>query len=146
MSEMPLLSLAIWTPIASGLLVLATGPDRNAPLARTLALLGAIVGFLITIPLYSGFDVTTPAMQFVEELAPWIDSFNINYNLGVDGISMLFIILNSFITVIVVLAGWNVIDNKVAQYNAAFLIMSGLLNGIFARWTVCCFMSFLRHH
>ncbi len=128
---MPLLSLAIWTPIASGLLVLATGPDRNAPLARTLALLGAIVGFLITIPLYSGFDVTTPAMQF-EELAPWIDRFNINYNLGVDGISMLFIILNSFITVIVVLAGWKVIDNKVAQYNAAFLIMSGLLNGIFA--------------
>ena len=131
MSEMPLLSLAIWVPVFSGLVVLATGPDRNAPLARMLALFGAIIGFLITIPLYTGFDLTTPAMQFVE-LVPWIERFNINYNLGVDGISMLFVILNSFITVIVVLAGWKVINNKVAQYNAAFLIMSGLLNGIFA--------------
>ena len=128
---MPLLSLAIWVPVFSGLVVLATGPDRNAPLARMLALFGAIIGFLITIPLYTGFDLTTPAMQFVE-LVPWIERFNINYNLGVDGISMLFVILNSFITVIVVLAGWKVISNKVAQYNAAFLIMSGLLNGIFA--------------
>ena len=128
---MPLLSLAIWVPVFSGLVVLATGPDRNAPLARMLAMFGAIVGFLITIPLYTSFDLTTPAMQFVE-LVPWIERFNINYNLGVDGISMLFVILNSFITVIVVLAGWKVINNKVAQYNAAFLIMSGLLNGIFA--------------
>ena len=128
---MPLLSLAIWVPVFSGLVVLATGPDRNAPLARMLALFGAIIGFLITIPLYTGFDLTTPAMQFVE-LAPWVERFHINYNLGVDGISMLFVILNSFITVIVVLAGWKVINNKVAQYNAAFLIMSGLLNGIFA--------------
>ena len=128
---MPLLSLAIWVPVFSGLVVLATGPDRNAPLARMLALFGAIVGFLITIPLYTGFDLTTPAMQF-EVITPWIERFNINYHLGVDGISMLFVILNSFITVIVVLAGWKVISNKVAQYNAAFLIMSGLLNGIFA--------------
>ena len=125
-----LLSLAIWVPIAFGLVVLATGSDRNAPLARMLALFGALAGLLVTIPLYTGFDVSTPAMQFVE-LSPWITHFNINYSLGVDGISMLFILLNSFITVIVVLAGWKVIDNKVAQYNAAFLIMSGLLNGIF---------------
>jgi NADH-quinone oxidoreductase subunit M len=126
-----LLSLAIWVPIAFGLVVLATGSDRNAPLARMLALFGALAGLLVTIPLYTGFDVSTPAMQFVE-LSPWITHFNINYSLGVDGISMLFILLNSFITVIVVLAGWKVIDNKVAQYNAAFLIMSGLMNGIFA--------------
>ena len=125
-----LLSLAIWVPIAFGLVVLATGSDRNAPLARMLALFGALAGLLVTIPLYTGFDVSTPAMQFVE-LSPWITHFNINYSLGVDGISMLFVLLNSFITVIVVLAGWKVIDNKVAQYNAAFLIMSGLLNGIF---------------
>ena len=131
MSGMPLLSLAIWVPILSGLVVLATGSDRNAPLARMLALLGAMAGLLVTIPLYTGFDATTPAMQFVE-LSPWIPRFNINYNLGVDGISMLFVILNSFITIVVVLAGWQVIDNKVAQYNAGFLIMSGLLNGIFA--------------
>jgi len=131
MSGMPLLSLAIWVPILSGLVVLATGSDRNSPLARMLALLGAVAGLLVTLPLYTGFDMTTPAMQFVE-LSPWIPRFNINYHLGVDGISMFFVLLNSFITVIVVLAGWKVIDSKVAQYNAAFLIMSGLLNGIFA--------------
>lgn len=131
MSGMPLLSLAIWVPILAGFVVLATGSDRNSPLARMLALLGAVAGLLVTLPLYTGFDMTTPAMQFVE-LSPWIPRFNINYNLGVDGISVFFVILNSFITVIVVLAGWKVIDSKVAQYNAAFLIMSGLLNGIFA--------------
>ncbi len=131
MSEMPLLSFAIWVPIFAGLVVLLTGSDRNAPLARGLALLGAIAGLVVTLPLYTGFDVTTPAMQFVE-MAPWIPRFNINYHLGVDGISMLFVILNSFITLIVVLAGWEVIKQKIAQYNAAFLIMSGLLNGIFA--------------
>ena len=131
MSGMPLLSLAIWVPIVAGFVVLATGSDRNSPLARMLALLGAVAGLLVTLPLYTGFDMTTPAMQFVE-LSPWIPRFNINYHLGVDGISMFFVLLNSFITVIVVLAGWKVIDSKVAQYNAAFLIMSGLLNGIFA--------------
>ena len=131
MSEAPLLSLAIWIPILAGFAVLATGGDRNAPLARMLALAGALVGFAVTLPLYAGFDPTTPAMQFVEQHT-WIARFNIHYLLGVDGISMLFVILNSFITVIVVLAGWQVIDNKVAQYNAAFLIMSGLLNGIFS--------------
>lgn len=131
MSGLPLLSLAIWVPVFSGLVVLLTGSDRNSPLARMLALLGAVVGLLVTLPLYTGFDTTTPAMQFVE-LLPWIRRFNINYHLGVDGISMLFVILNSFITIIVVLAGWKVIESKVAQYNAGFLIMSGLLNGIFA--------------
>lgn len=131
MSGLPLLSLAIWVPIFFGLFVLLTGSDRNAPLARMLALLGAVAGLAVTLPLYAGFDTTTPAMQFVE-LSPWIQRFNINYHLGVDGISMLFVILNSFITVIVVLAGWKVIESKVAQYNAGFLIMSGLLNGIFA--------------
>ena len=130
MSGMPLLSYAIWVPIFAGLLVLATGTDRNAPLARMLALVGALAGLAVTIPLYIGFDTTTPAMQFVE-LSPWIPRFSINYHLGVDGISMLFVILNSFITVIVVLGGWKVIQNKVAQYNAGFLIMSGFLNGIF---------------
>ena len=131
MSGTPLLSLAIWIPILAGLVVLATGSDRNAPLARMLSLLGAVAGLLVTIPLYTGFDMLTPAMQFVE-LKTWIPRFNVNYNLGVDGISMLFVILNSFITVTVILAGWQVIDSKVAQYNAGFLIMSGLLNGIFS--------------
>jgi NADH-quinone oxidoreductase subunit M len=127
----PLLSLAIWVPVAAGIIVLATGADRNASLARVLALAGAILGFVVTLPLYFGFDTTTANMQFVE-LQNWIPNFSIAYHLGVDGISVLFVILNSFITVLVVLAGWLVIKNKVAQYNAAFLIMSGLMNGIFS--------------
>lgn len=131
MTGTPLLSLAIWVPILGGLITLATGSDRNAPLARVIALASAIAGFLVTIPLYTGFDVSQGAMQFVE-LSPWIPRFNINYYLGVDGISMLFVLLNAFITVMVVIAGWEVIQEKVAQYMAAFLIMSGLLNGIFA--------------
>ena len=131
MTGMPYLSLAIWVPIVGGLVVLATGSDRNAPLARAIALVTAIAGLLVAIPLYTGFDATTSSMQFVE-LAPWIPYFNINYYLGVDGISMLFVLLNSFITIIVVVAGWQVIQSRVAQYMAAFLIMSGLMNGIFS--------------
>ena len=131
MTGMPLLSLAIWIPILGGLLVLATGSDRNAPLARTLSLAVAVTGFLVTIPLFVLFDTTTSAMQFTE-FASWVPRFNINYHLGVDGISMLFVVLNAFITVMVVLAGWQVIQDKVAQYMAAFLIMSGLMNGIFS--------------
>ena len=130
MSNYPLLSLAIWVPILAGVIVLMTGGDRNAPLARVLALIGAIAGFLVTIPLWAGFDVSHSGMQFVE-LHNWIPRFNINYHLGVDGISMLFVLLNAFITIIVVAAGWEVIKTKVAQYMAAFLIMSGLMNGIF---------------
>ncbi|WP_291995171.1 NADH-quinone oxidoreductase subunit M [Candidatus Accumulibacter sp. ACC003] len=131
MSGTPLLSLAIWVPILAGFVVLATGSDRNAPLARMLALSGAVAGLLVAIPLYTGFDVHTPAMQFVE-LHSWIPRFNVNYHLGVDGISMPFVLLNSFITITVILAGWQVIGSRVAQYNAGFLIMSGLLNGIFS--------------
>jgi len=130
MTAYPLLSLAIWLPILGGVLVLATGSDRNAAQARVIALFAALLSFFITIPLYAGFDVAKSSMQFVE-LSPWIPRFNINYYLGVDGISMLFILLNSFITITVVLAGWKVIQTKVAQYMAAFLIMSGLMNGIF---------------
>jgi NADH-quinone oxidoreductase subunit M len=126
-----LLSLAIWVPIIAALLVLACGGDRNAPLQRVLALAGAVFGFLVTLPLYTGFDLQNPAMQFVERLA-WIPRFNVNYHLGVDGISVLFILLNSFITVLVVVAGWTVIEQRVGQYMGAFLLMSGLLNGVFA--------------
>ncbi len=126
-----LLSLAIWVPIAAGVLTLATGGDRNAAMARAIALVGALLGFLVTIPLYTGFDVQSAGMQFVE-LAPWIGQFNVNYHLGVDGISVLFILLNSFITVLVVIAGWTVIENRVAQYFASFLMLSGIMNGVFA--------------
>ncbi|MGH8708501.1 MAG: proton-conducting transporter membrane subunit, partial [Burkholderiales bacterium] len=127
----PLLSLAIWLPIGAALLVLMAGGDRNAPLQRALALAGALVGFLVTLPLYAGFDLASPAMQF-EEHRPWIEQFNVNYHLGVDGISMLFVILNSFITVLVVIAGWSVIGSRVGQYYASFLMLSGVMNGVFA--------------
>ncbi|HUQ75347.1 MAG TPA: NADH-quinone oxidoreductase subunit M [Burkholderiales bacterium] len=133
------LSLAIWIPIVAGVAVLALG-DRNA-LTRPVALVGALIGFVVTIPLYTGFDPATSAMQFVE-LRPWIARFNINYHLGVDGISLLFVLLNSFITILVVIAGWNVIENKLAQYYAAFLIMSGLLNGVFAALDAVLFYVF----
>ena len=128
---LPVISVAIWLPIVFGVLVLATGNDKNAPLARILALVGGVLGFLVTLPLYIGFDVTTSAMQF-EEMHNWINRFNIHYHLGVDGISMLFILLNSFFTPLVVIAGWKVIEKRVAQYMAAFLIMSGIVNGVFA--------------
>ena len=134
------LSLAIWVPIAAGLVVLAVG-DRNLREARWMALFGAVIGFLVTIPLVTGFQTGTSAMQFVE-LAPWIPRFNVNYHLGVDGISVLFILLNSFITVLVVIAGWEVIREKVAQYMAAFLVMSGLLNGTFAALDAVLFYVF----
>jgi NADH-quinone oxidoreductase subunit M len=125
-----LLSIVIWTPIVAGLLVLATGSDRNAALARGVALIGALLGFAVTIPLYLGFEPATAALQFVE-FKPWISSFRVAYYLGVDGISLWFVLLNSLITIFVVLAGWRSIQRRVAQYNAAFLIMSGLMNGIF---------------
>ncbi len=136
-----LLSLAIWLPILFGVLVLATGNDRNAPMARMIAMVGAVLGFLVTLPLYAGFDKMTSAMQFVENYG-WIARFNVNYHLGIDGISMLFILLNSFFTPLVVLAGWKVIEKRVAQYMAAFLIMSGIVNGVFASLDAMLFYVF----
>ena len=127
----PYLSLAIWVPILAGVAVLVLGRDRDAATARWIALAGALAGFLVTIPLYTHFDTTTSAMQFVER-ANWIPYFDIYYHLGIDGISVLFVMLNSFITLLAVWAGWEVIQSRVAQYMAAFLIMSGLINGAFA--------------
>ncbi|WP_255987880.1 NADH-quinone oxidoreductase subunit M [Chitinolyticbacter albus] len=136
-----LLSYAIWVPILAGLIVLATGGDKNAGLQRWLALIGALAGFLVTIPLYTGFDAHSAGMQF-EELRPWIETYNINYHLGVDGLSVWFVILNAFTTLMVVLAGWRVIEQRVAQYMAAFLIMSGLINGAFAALDAILFYVF----
>jgi NADH-quinone oxidoreductase subunit M len=126
----PYLSLAVWVPIVAGLVALAIGRDRDAASVRWIALVGAVAGFLVTIPLYTHFDTSTSTMQFVE-LAEWIPRFGIHYHLGVDGISVLFILLNSFITVLVVWAGWEVITTRVSQYMGAFLIQSGLINGVF---------------
>lgn len=125
------LSLAIWTPIVFGLVILPLGRDSQASLARWLALAGSALGFLVTLPLYTGFQAGTAQMQFVEK-APWIERFNIYYHLGVDGISLWFVLLTAFITIIVVIAGWEVIQKKVNQYMAAFLILSGLMIGVFA--------------
>ena len=128
---MGMLSLAIWTPIAFGLVLLALGRDDQARMVRWLALVGAVISFLLTLPLYSGFQLGTAAMQFVE-YQPWIERFNVNYHLGVDGISLWFVLLTAFINVVVVIAGWEVITRKVNQYMAAFLILSGLMIGVFS--------------
>jgi NADH-quinone oxidoreductase subunit M len=126
-----LLSLAIFLPIVCGGLLLAVGRDEQANASRWMALVAAVASFLVTIPLITGFDTSTAAMQFVENLA-WIERFNIRYHLGVDGISMWFVPLTAFITVIVVISAWEVIETRVNQYMGAFLILSGLMVGVFS--------------
>ncbi len=128
---MGLLSLAIWVPVAFGALLLLFGREGQAGLVRWLALIGALAGFLVTLPLYSGFQLGTAEMQFVEK-AHWIESFNVFYHLGVDGISLWFVPLTAFITVIVVIASWESITERVNQYMGAFLILSGLMIGVFS--------------
>ncbi|MBN9339680.1 NADH dehydrogenase subunit M [Paenacidovorax caeni] len=128
---MGLLSLAIWTPIAFGTLLLLLGREQQAGAVRWLALIGALAGLAVTVPLYEGFQLGTAAMQFVEK-APWIGRFNVNYHLGVDGLSFWFVPLTAFITVIVVIASWQSITERVNQYMGAFLILSGLMIGVFS--------------
>lgn len=127
---MGLLSLAIWMPIAVGVLLMALGREEQVRLVRWVALIGAIASFLVTLPLYSGFDSSTAVMQFVEKTS-WIQRFNVNYHVGVDGISLWFVLLTAFINVIVVIASWESITVKVNQYMGAFLILSGLMVGVF---------------
>ena len=136
-----LLSLSIWIPILGGLAVMTTGRDKSANVTRWAALIVAVAGFLVTIPLYTGFDPSTAALQFVENV-PWIERYKIGYYLGVDGLSMWFVMLNSFTTILVVIAGWVVIEKQPAQYFAAFLIMSGLINGAFAAADAMLFYFF----
>ncbi len=127
---MGLLSLAIWTPIFFGVVLLALGRDDQARSVRWIALIGAVISFLVTLPLYGGFEVGTSAMQFVEK-APWIARFNVNYHLGVDGISLWFVLLTAFINVVVIIASWESITTRVNQYMAAFLVLSGVMIGVF---------------
>jgi NADH-quinone oxidoreductase subunit M len=127
----PYLSLAIWLPILFGVLVLFVGRDKNPGFSRMLALVGAVVSFLPTIPLITNFDNAAHGMQFYE-LAPWIDTFNIFYRLGVDGLSLWFIPLTAFINIIVIVAAWEVIQERVSQYMGSFLLLSGLMIGVFA--------------
>ncbi len=128
---MGLLSLAIWMPIAFGIVLLAFGRDDQARAVRWIALIGALASFLATLPLYEGFKLGTSAMQFVEK-APWIERFNVHYHLGLDGISFWFVPLTAFITVVVVLSAWEAITERVNQYMGAFLILSGLMIGVFS--------------
>ncbi len=127
---MGLLSLAIWTPIIFGVVLLALGRDDQARTVRWVSLIGAFISFCVTLPLYTNFKIGTASMQFVEK-SLWIERFNVNYHLGVDGISFWFVLLTAFINVIVVIAGWEVITRRVNQYMGAFLILSGLMIGVF---------------
>ena len=135
------LSLAIWLPIVGGVAVLFTGDDAHAALARRISLLVALAAFAATLPLYFGFNAHSAGMQF-EEHRPWVEAFHINYHLGIDGISLLFILLTSFTTLLVVIAGWQVIQQKVAQYMAAFLFMEGLMIGVFSAVDAILFYVF----
>ena len=139
-TNLPLLSILIWLPILGGLLVLATG-DRRAPLARQLALAVAMLTLLASLPLWIRFDPTTAAMQFTERAA-WIPAFDAWYHLGVDGISMPLILLTTFITVLVVIAGWQSITSRPAQYFAAFLILEGIMIGVFSAVDALLFYVF----
>lgn len=136
-----LLSLCIWVPIAGGVGVLMTGGDDHARIARALALIFSIVTFALTLPLYAGFNAHTSAMQFVER-HPWMPSLNVYYHIGIDGISLPLILLTSFTGVIVTLAGWRVIERRVAQYFGAFLIMEGLMIGVFSALDAILFYVF----
>ncbi|MCW8830551.1 MAG: NADH-quinone oxidoreductase subunit M [Gammaproteobacteria bacterium] len=130
-ADWPLLSLTVWVPILGGIAVLLSGDKGDATGVRRLALVVAIVTFILSLGLYTGFDISTAEMQFVERYQ-WIGAFNIFYHFGVDGISMPLIILTTFTTILVIIAGWEVIQKKPAQYLAAFLIMEGLMVGVFA--------------
>ena len=128
---MGLLSLAIWTPVFFGLFLLTLGREDQARKVRWIALIGAVVSLLVTLPLYEGFKLGTSAMQFVEK-SPWIERFNVHYYIGVDGISLWFVLLTAFINVVVIIASWEAITTRVNQYMAAFLILSGLMIGVFS--------------
>jgi len=139
-ADWPILSLTIWLPIIGGLLVLGSG-DKSPNVSRWLALFVAVATFLASLPLYSGFDASTAQMQFVEKVS-WIPSFDVYYSLGVDGISMPLILLTTFISILVIIAGWEVIQYKPSQYMAAFLIMEGVMVGVFAALDAMLFYVF----
>ena len=136
--DTPLLSLVIWLPILGGIAVLLNGDNG---FTRPLSLIVSLVTLFLSAGLYTGFDMTTHDMQFVEHI-PWITTFGIHYSLGIDGFSMPLIILTAFSTVIVVVAGWEVIQDRASQYMAAFLIMAGLMIAVFAALDAILFYVF----
>ena len=140
MIDWPILSVLVWLPIAVGVVLLALG-ERAVVAGRWLALLGSLATFVLSLPLWMNFDVTTAAMQFVE-YREWINAFNATYHLGVDGFAMPLVVLTTFITPFVVLAGWTAIENRQTQYYAAFLILEGLMVGVFASLDALLFYVF----
>ena len=138
--SLPLLSIVVWLPIVGGVAVMLIGSGRGA-LAKQVALGASIVTFIVSIPLFTQFVASSAAMQFVESV-PWIARFGANYSLGVDGISMPLVLLTTFLTPIVVIAGWQVIETRPAQYFAAFLILEGLMVGTFAATDALLFYVF----
>ncbi len=138
---MSYLSISIFLPVVLGVILLAFGRGMGQGAVRWFALLAAIVSFVVTLPLYFEFDSSSAAMQFVE-LAPWISRFNINYHLGIDGISMWFVLLTAFITIIAILSAWEVITDRFHQYAAAFLILSGIMIGVFSALDAVLFYIF----
>ncbi len=139
MNGFPLLSVVIWLPIVGGVALLAYA--KNTSLLRWMALGFSVVTFVLSVPLYRGFDTATADMQF-QEWFSWIPSFNVHYHLGVDGFSMPLILLTTFTTALVVAAAWEVIQYRVAQYLGALLIMEGLMNGVFAALDAVLFYVF----
>jgi len=135
------LNLAIWLPILAGVVLLAMGRDDNARAVRWMSLVFAIASFVVTIPLITGFDTAQAGMQFQTDLT-WIERFNAHYHLGVDGISVWFVLLTALITVVVVISAWEVITERVNQYMGAFLILSGLMIGVFAAVDGLLFYTF----
>lgn len=140
MQSFPLLSLTIWLPIIGGIAVLGSG-DKAPGVSKWVALAFALATFLVSLGLWSGFDASTAAMQFMER-GPWIETFDVYYYLGVDGISMPLIILTTFVTIFVIIAGWEVIQYKPSHYMAAFLIMEGLMVGVFSALDAILFYVF----
>ncbi|WP_071466751.1 NADH-quinone oxidoreductase subunit M [Polynucleobacter asymbioticus] len=136
-----ILSYAIWTPIVFGLIILFYGSERPTAGVRWLALIGAVISFIATLPLVLNFDIANPGMQFVEKMS-WIPRYDINYHLGIDGISVWFIVLTAFINIFVVIAAWEVIETKVSQYMASFMILSGLMIGVFCALDALLFYVF----
>lgn len=134
---MPTLSLIIWLPILAGLAIIAIG-DRSC---RPAALAVSVITFLLSLPLYFGFDTSTASMQFRENVA-WLPGFDINYSLGVDGISAPLILLTTLINVIVVISAWEVIKDRTALYMGAFQIMTGLMVGVFSALDAILFYIF----
>ena len=141
MQEFAFLSLLIWVPIVSGVMVLALGANNNPTTGKWMALTGSVAGLALIIPVWFKFDIKQQEMQF-EELVPWVDTLNINYHLGIDGISFVLIFLNCLTTFIVVVASWDLVVQRICQYLASFLILSGLINGAFSALDAVLFYVF----